>query len=528
MLYLYSNPGQVFTNELTSTELQLVQNLDGITYSRGDILYHNGTEFVRLGIGSDDQVIKAVSGLPSWQNESGGGGGSGDMAKAVYDTDDNGIVDEAESITNQGYLATLDTVDTAQIEDKAVTLAKIQDVATDIFLGRTTVGTGVVEELSATDARSILNVADGATSNSSDVILLDRANHTGTQTASTISDFQTTVSSNTDVSANTAARHTHANQAILDATTASYTSAEASKLAAIEAGAQVNDVDSVNGQIGIVVLDTSDIDSVSFGNTVEQFIIETEGRVSDLETGKSDVGHTHNDGELDISGTSTNYTTTGNTIGEHIVGIDEEIGNIYTALSAGSAPYVTTISSTVTITETSGDNIYKVDCTSGNITITLPTAVSNTAKYTFEKIDSSANTLTVDADGTETINGVTTKVIGVRYKSFTIVSDNSNWVDISTKVFGKHTLISEDTGNNTLSISHTATEQGFVYGWIYHSNADTYCYYTPVGGSQIEMLISESSVASNKLFFCIPVIIGDVVLLQSSDGNGGMYFKSFN
>ena len=36
----------------------------------------------------------------------------------------------------------------------------------------------------------------------------DRANHTGTQLANTISNFQTTVSANTDVAANTAARHT--------------------------------------------------------------------------------------------------------------------------------------------------------------------------------------------------------------------------------------------------------------------------------------------------------------------------------
>lgn len=37
--------------------------------------------------------------------------------------------------------------------------------------------------------------------------VLDRANHTGTQTASTISDFDTEVSNNTDVAANTSARH---------------------------------------------------------------------------------------------------------------------------------------------------------------------------------------------------------------------------------------------------------------------------------------------------------------------------------
>ena len=45
---------------------------------------------------------------------------------------------------------------------------------------------------------------------------LDRANHTWTQTASTISDFDTEVSNNTDVSDNTSARHTHSNKTVLD------------------------------------------------------------------------------------------------------------------------------------------------------------------------------------------------------------------------------------------------------------------------------------------------------------------------
>lgn len=71
--------------------------------------------------------------------------------------------------------------------------------------------------------------------------LADSASQPGhTHTASEITDFDTEVSNNTDVAANTAARHTHANKAILDAITASYTSAEQTKLSGIEAGAQVN------------------------------------------------------------------------------------------------------------------------------------------------------------------------------------------------------------------------------------------------------------------------------------------------
>ena len=47
-------------------------------------------------------------------------------------------------------------------------------------------------------------IEDNATANSSDATLLNRANHTGTQAANTISDFDSTVSSNADVTANNA------------------------------------------------------------------------------------------------------------------------------------------------------------------------------------------------------------------------------------------------------------------------------------------------------------------------------------
>ena len=72
------------------------------------------------------------------------------------------------------------------IDAGAVTLAKMADIATDSFIGRDTAGTGVPEVLSAATARTILNVADGATANATDAALRDRATHTGTQAASTI------------------------------------------------------------------------------------------------------------------------------------------------------------------------------------------------------------------------------------------------------------------------------------------------------------------------------------------------------
>jgi hypothetical protein len=72
------------------------------------------------------------------------------------------------------------------IDAGVVTLAKLADVSTDTFLGRNTAGIGAPEELTAAQARGILNVADGATANASNAALRDRATHTGTQDAASI------------------------------------------------------------------------------------------------------------------------------------------------------------------------------------------------------------------------------------------------------------------------------------------------------------------------------------------------------
>jgi hypothetical protein len=77
------------------------------------------------------------------------------------------------------------------IANDAVTNAKAANMAANTIKGRITGSTGDPEDLTAANVRTIINVADGATANSADATLLARANHTGTQTASTISDFNT-------------------------------------------------------------------------------------------------------------------------------------------------------------------------------------------------------------------------------------------------------------------------------------------------------------------------------------------------
>lgn len=81
--------------------------------------------------------------------------------------------------------------------------------------------------------------------------LMSRANHTGTQLSSTISDLQTAITGNSSVAANTAARHGHNNKTTLDAITAAYTTTEKTKLSGIETGATADQTKADIDALGI-------------------------------------------------------------------------------------------------------------------------------------------------------------------------------------------------------------------------------------------------------------------------------------
>lgn len=104
-------------------------------------------------------------------------------------------------------------------------------------------------------------------------------------------------------------------------------------------------------------------------------------------------------------------------------------GTTINASGGGSSTYTIVNHSTATYnaTATSDVTIVLCDCTSTNITVNLPTAVSNTATYYIKKTDSSANTVTIDGATTETIDGGTTAVIRAQYAAVEIISDNANW-----------------------------------------------------------------------------------------------------
>ncbi len=159
----------------------------------------------------------------------------------------------------------------------------------------------------------------------------DRDPTAHTHTASEVTDFDTEVSNNTDVAANTAARHTHANQAILDNTTGTYTNTKDTKLAGIQAGATLNSSDAVllsrtnhtdaQAIATVTGLQTALDDRSLVGHThTSSEIGDFDESVEDIIGAKivagSSIAVTYNDttGETEISSTYTTPSPTGNIV----------------------------------------------------------------------------------------------------------------------------------------------------------------------------------------------------------------------
>ena len=97
-----------------------------------------------------------------------------------------------------------------------------------------------------------------------------------------------------------------------------------------------------------------------------------------------------------------------------------------------TAAVVTYLAKTADYTVTTGDAgtdcQITVDASGGSRTITLYAASSNSGRQVkVKKIDSSANTVTIDGNSSETIDGATTQVISAQYTSLSLVCDGSNW-----------------------------------------------------------------------------------------------------
>ena|ERR1700722_9246192 len=96
--------------------------------------------------------------------------------------------------------------------------------------------------------------------------------------------------------------------------------------------------------------------------------------------------------------------------------------------SGGGSASIVNHSATYTETSTAGTVLSLCDATAGNMVANLPAASTCSGMfYTVKKVDSTANTVTVDPNGSDTIDGGLTAVINNQYTSVTIVSNGATW-----------------------------------------------------------------------------------------------------
>ena len=101
----YSSGNTIVNDGLVAYASGNTANIAFGSNAEGDLLYHNGTSFVRLARGADDTVLKMNGNVPNWEEDTGGGGGDVTTAQlnyvsgiAVYSS---GIVSDADVIIGQ-------------------------------------------------------------------------------------------------------------------------------------------------------------------------------------------------------------------------------------------------------------------------------------------------------------------------------------------------------------------------------------------------------------------------------------------
>lgn len=102
------------------------------------------------------------------------------------------------------------------------------------------------------------------------------------------------------------------------------------------------------------------------------------------------------------------------------------IGNslYFNGSSVRTRPYSTKSASYSMV---SSDDVIFTNSTSGSVVITLPTASGQGGKEIMIKRSSGSNLVTIQADGSETVDGSSSYIMNHQYESISLISNDSNW-----------------------------------------------------------------------------------------------------
>jgi len=118
---------------------------------------------------------------------------------------------------------------------------------------------------------------------------------------------------------------------------------------------------------------------------------------------------------------------------EVIVGAEQYLKTAAGVWSLVSQGAVIAAAKTAAYTAKITDKLIKLDSSGGVFTVTLPTAVGAAGQtLTFKMVGTGTNAVTLDGDGTETIDGSATNTeLDAQWDVITLMSDGSNWLIVS-------------------------------------------------------------------------------------------------
>jgi len=120
-------------------------------------------------------------------------------------------------------------------------------------------------------------------------------------------------------------------------------------------------------------------------------------------------------------------------------------------IDADMGDRILVISGDITLTNAGRPtNIYKIDCTSGPVTVTIPLSTTvHGQDYTFVKVDTTNNIATIAAGGGEDINGEPTDRLVTQHDTLDIFANGGNYF-----------IRGQNNANKVLSVNLSADQTG--------------------------------------------------------------------
>lgn len=172
----------------------------------------------------------------------------------------------------------------------------------------------------------------------------------------------------------------------------------------------------------------------------------------------------------------------------------------------------------VNFTAGTGDDGKMFNCTSA-ITVTLPPAASATEGYHICIFNSSSGTITVDGDGSETINGAANVTLINQYEAVTVISTGAGWLAVYLPIPARMGVTGNlaVTGNVTATGSITATAALAVSGNSTAAGVITMAEDTDNGTNKVT-LTAPQSIASDYTL-TLPSTAGTLALSTDVDNS---------